>query len=62
MRARGVSLQDAAVRDAARSAGKHVEHAFQRYFEAWREQYEAAHRDQRRLRYLAGPRSERFHP
>jgi len=37
LRARGVSLQDEAIRGAARIAGKHVERAFQRYFDAWRE-------------------------
>jgi hypothetical protein len=37
LRARGVSVWDAAVREAARQAGPHVARGFQAYAEAWRE-------------------------
>ena len=37
LQARGVSVQDKAVRDAAAKAGPHVERGFAAFAEAWRE-------------------------
>jgi hypothetical protein len=37
LRARGVDLESAAVRDAARQAGPHVERGFEGFRAAWRE-------------------------
>ena len=36
LQGRGVSVQDAAIREAARKAGPHVERGFQAYSAAWR--------------------------
>jgi hypothetical protein len=37
LRARGISILDAAVREATRKAGAHVERGFQAYADSWRE-------------------------
>jgi hypothetical protein len=45
LHARGVSVNDAAVRAAAKEAGPHVERGFQVFFEAWRESQVARSRE-----------------
>ena len=47
LQARGVSVQDAVLRETTRQAGSHVEHGFEASLQAWRE-YQIARGQRRR--------------